>query len=122
MAARRQLLLVTHHYLAALAKAVGLGTSDLMALMQLAEGDLAAKDLAAALGFTSASITILTDRLEAAGVANRKRHPTDRRAILLGLTAQGRRLVRRLDGFVAQDVEAAVSDLSEGGRPNGRGI
>ena len=111
IAARRTLLLSTYRYLGALARTMRIGTADLYALMELAAGELAPKDLGAALGFTSASITILVDRLEAAGLVERKRHPTDRRALLLRLTARGRRLVRRLDRLIASDAEPAVGRL-----------
>jgi DNA-binding MarR family transcriptional regulator len=41
------------------------------------------KDLALALGISSASTTLVIDRLERAGFIRRRRHPVDRRAVLL---------------------------------------
>lgn len=108
---RRELLLSTHRYFAVLAKAMAMGTSDMCALMQLASGDFTAKQLGASLGFTSASITVLIDRLEAANFLERKPHPTDRRGVMLGLTSRGRSVVRRLDGLLARDVEVALREV-----------
>ncbi len=41
------------------------------------------KDLALALGISSASTTLVIDRLEKAGFIRRRRHPVDRRAVIL---------------------------------------
>lgn len=41
------------------------------------------KDLALALGISSASTTLVIDRLERAGYIRRRRHPVDRRAVIL---------------------------------------
>src|SRR5215472_12587527 len=50
-------------------------------------------DFAAALMLTSSGTTKRLDRLEAAGHIAREPDPTDRRGVLITLTAQGRRLI-----------------------------
>lgn len=47
------------------------------------------QQLAKALGVSPRNITGLVDRLEAGGYVTRERHPTDRRALLVTLTARG---------------------------------
>lgn len=49
---------------------------------------------------SSAGITSRLDRLESRGYIQRTRHPTDRRGVLVGLTAAGRKV---LDQAVAAD-------------------
>lgn len=48
------------------------------------------------LGTDTAGMTKLLDRLEGKGLLHRRRHPLDRRAIVLELTEQGRALLPRL--------------------------
>jgi len=50
------------------------------------------KDLAAAGGYTRATITDIVDTLEKKGLVTRQPHPNDRRSLLVKLTAAGRAL------------------------------
>ena len=62
-------------------------------------------DLAAALGVTARNITTIVDGLEGEGLLTRRRHPTDRRAILLELTEKGRAQIAQihaLHGAIAE--------------------
>ncbi|VDR32651.1 transcriptional repressor MprA [Arthrobacter agilis] len=54
----------------------------LLAVWQRDQG-ASPKDLALALGISSASTTLVIDRLEKAGFIRRRRHPVDRRAVIL---------------------------------------
>lgn len=54
----------------------------LLAVWQQDQG-ASPKELAAALGISSASTTLVIDRLERAGYIRRRRHPVDRRAVIL---------------------------------------
>ncbi|MDQ0735464.1 MarR family winged helix-turn-helix transcriptional regulator [Arthrobacter agilis] len=54
----------------------------LFAVWQRDEG-ASPKELALALGISSASTTLVIDRLEKAGFIRRRRHPVDRRAVIL---------------------------------------
>jgi DNA-binding MarR family transcriptional regulator len=59
------------------------------------------------------NVTVLVDALEAGGLVRRKTHPTDRRAILIELTAQG---VETCAGMYDQHIGAVAglfSDLSD---------
>ncbi len=57
-----------------------------------ADGDLRMTELAAKMGVTTGSLTVLVDRLERGGYVLRKPHETDRRSIRVGLTGEGERL------------------------------
>ncbi len=74
---------------AALATGAGVSSTDLDALEHLeADGPLTQRDLGDRLSLTSGAITMLVDRLEAAGWVRRSPHPTDRRYLLVELTAE----------------------------------
>lgn len=74
---------------AALARHAGLSATDLDALEHLeADGLLTQRDLGERLSITSGAVTMLVDRLEAAGWVVRRTHPSDRRYILIELSAQ----------------------------------
>ena len=47
------------------------------------------KELAAQMGLTTGTITVMVDGLEKHGAVERKRHEVDRRSILVTLTAKG---------------------------------
>jgi DNA-binding MarR family transcriptional regulator len=72
----------------AAAERLGLGSTDFDALLVLdAAGALAAGRIADAMGITTGAVTGLIDRLERAGSVQRARHETDRRQVLIELTA-----------------------------------
>jgi len=66
---------------------------QLGALRALAEQDLRMSDLAARLGLAESTITRLVDRLESAGLVTRGASHPDRRCVVAGLTAAGRRVM-----------------------------
>jgi DNA-binding MarR family transcriptional regulator len=86
--------------------------TKLRALDALAEGGgLRVSDLASRMSVDETTATRLADRLEAMGVARRRRDPADRRATEVVLTPSGERLAaemskRRLEFF--RDVLAAL--------------
>ncbi len=68
--------------------AMGMGETDLLAVQFLLQSrragrQVSPKDLAAELGISSASTTILIDRLVKSGHVEREPHPTDRRALVI---------------------------------------
>jgi DNA-binding MarR family transcriptional regulator len=93
--------------------------SVLWALHQ--RGPSTQRELADLIGVTPRNITGLLDGLEADGFAERGRHPTDRRAALVSLTAKGTETMTALteeyqngynwlfEGIRAEDLAAFVS-------------
>jgi DNA-binding MarR family transcriptional regulator len=75
---------------------IGLSTAKLAALQALSEAGepLPLTRLADRLSCVKSNITQLVDRLEADGLVVRQADPTDRRAKLAALTADGRKVVK----------------------------
>jgi DNA-binding MarR family transcriptional regulator len=73
---------------AALASQGGISPADLDALEHLeADGPLTQRQLGERLSLTSGAVTMLVDRLERTGWVQRRPHPTDRRYVLVELSA-----------------------------------
>src|SRR5882724_10136875 len=58
---------------------------------------------------TSGSITVAVDRLETKGLVERRAHGTDRRARVVHLTKDGRKLITRIYAEHAADMERLAS-------------
>ncbi|SDU87705.1 DNA-binding transcriptional regulator, MarR family [Microlunatus sagamiharensis] len=92
----RALVLAAERYRSSVSSSVGLGATESQALSHLvAHGDRGQSELARELGLTSSAATALVDRLERHDVAERVRHPSDRRRTIIRLTARGTVLAER---------------------------
>ena len=69
-------------------------------------------DFAATLMLTTSGTTKRLDRLEAAGHVTREPDPSDRRGVLIALTAQGRRLIDKAAGKHLANERHILSGLS----------
>jgi DNA-binding MarR family transcriptional regulator len=69
-------------------------------------------DLTARLGVTGRTLTVMVDALEGEGLLTRRPDRTDRRAVLLELTASGRRCLRRVLRVRDEICEQAVASLT----------
>ena len=100
------LLMAGERYRTDAAGAVGLGTTEASAIADLAvHGERGQSELARDLSLTSSAATALVDRLERHGVAQRVRHPSDRRRTTIRLTDRG-------DELVATSQQALVDSLA----------
>ncbi|WP_122261226.1 MarR family winged helix-turn-helix transcriptional regulator [Ornithinimicrobium cerasi] len=79
-------------------------------------GGVRVSHLADHLGIAPRSATEVADALEAAGLLSRSPDPTDRRAVLLALTPEGRHTVGRVRDRRRAAADAAVSALSPADR------
>jgi DNA-binding MarR family transcriptional regulator len=96
---------------AALARRARVSQTDLDALEHLeAAGSLTQRELGDRLSLTSGAVTMLADRLEAAGLVRRRPHPADRRYVVLELSANA--MQRAPAGLGAYHV--AIADLVAG--------
>lgn len=68
--------------------------------------------LAATLHLNAGTMSVALDRLENKGLVERRRDPRDRRRVLLGLTASGRRFDRKTPGTVEHAVNRLLEDES----------
>lgn len=94
----------------------GLKENDLSTLRFLRESEqreiaVGPKSLAAHLGITSASVTVLLDRLENRGLATRSPSPEDRRSLRLRVTPAGLDAVASHDDPVA--LQGVLDDLDD---------
>ena len=86
----RQILRKTDIHARDLARAAGLTASQRMLLQVLEEeGESRAGVLATRLGITQATNTNILDRLEKAGLVQRRRYDSDKRRVLVSLTKEG---------------------------------
>jgi MarR family 2-MHQ and catechol resistance regulon transcriptional repressor len=92
----------------------GLCLTDLAALEALLhKGPLTISEIQDKVLLASGSMTAAVDRLERLGLVTRKSSPNDRRARVLELTPEGKRLAATCFEQHAKDLEALMSALSQ---------
>jgi MarR family 2-MHQ and catechol resistance regulon transcriptional repressor len=92
----------------------GLCLTDFAALEALLhKGPLTISQIQNKVLLASGSMTAAVDRLEKLGLVVRKASPSDRRARVVELTPQGKRLAASCFEQHAKDLEALMSDFSE---------
>jgi DNA-binding MarR family transcriptional regulator len=109
----------------AVGRALGLNPTDLRGLDWLADGPKSAGELSAGTGLSSAATTTLIDRLVAKGFVERVPDPSDRRRVLVRMTADGGRRVapfygplvaagaKLLEGISAVEIERMAAWLDD---------
>ena len=75
----------------------------------LHKGPLPVNEIGKKVLLTSGSITVAVDRLEAKGLVERRAHSTDRRARIVHLTKEGRKVITRVYTDHAADMERLAS-------------
>ena len=75
----------------------------------LHKGPLPVNEIGKKILLTSGSITVAVDRLEKRGLVERRAHGTDRRARIVHLTKEGRKLITRAYAQHAADLEHLMS-------------
>src|SRR5947199_8384954 len=75
----------------------------------LHKGPLPVNEIGKKILLTSGSITVAVDRLEKRGLVERRAHGTDRRARIVHLTKEGRKLIRRAYAQHAADLDQFMS-------------
>lgn len=85
--------------------------SDFAALEALLhKGPLPVNEIGKKVLLTSGSITVAIDRLESKGLVERRAHDTDRRAKVVHLTREGKKLITRVYADHAADMERLASE------------
>jgi DNA-binding MarR family transcriptional regulator len=82
-------------------EALGMTFGRARALRLLARRPMSMGELAGALGIDPANATVVVDELEALKLAQRRPHPTDRRAKVVEATRKGKGMARRADAILA---------------------
>ena len=87
-----------------------IGGSDFAVLEALLhKGPLPVNEIGKKVLLTSGSITVAVDRLEEKGLVERRAHGSDRRARIVHLTKEGRKLITRAYAQHAADLEQLMS-------------
>jgi DNA-binding MarR family transcriptional regulator len=96
-------------------KGAGLSISafQVLAIIDGADAPPTGQAIAEQLLVTSGSMTSLLDTLERRGLVERRRHPTDRRKLLLHLTVEGQRTVDQYLPAVHGTITQAMAQLTE---------
>lgn len=76
-------------------------------------GPMPMKELAAHMGITTGTLTVLVDRLSHKDCVRRRPHESDRRSIIVELTATGRELFEEHDRLHMQLTETLTASLSD---------
>lgn len=76
-------------------------------------GEVTAGQLATEVGLTTGAVTAMVDRLEAAGLLQRNSDPTDRRKVLIEMTAEAKQISMEIYGQMAHATAPFVSQLSD---------
>jgi DNA-binding MarR family transcriptional regulator len=84
----------------AVANALGLSWTRVLAVRRLALEPQTQRELAERLSADPTYVTLMVDDLEKRGLVRRKPHPTDRRAKLVELTSSGRAAAARADAIL----------------------
>ena len=83
----------------------------------LHKGPLPINEIGKKVLLTSGSITVAVDRLEERGLVERRAHGTDRRARIVHLTMEGKKLIKRIYAEHAADMEKlAAASLTKAER------
>jgi DNA-binding MarR family transcriptional regulator len=90
-----------------------LTNAQLRALMVLRKGEQTAGQIAESSFSNPASVTVMLDNLEGAGVIERRRSEEDRRVCLVSLTEQGRRIVEEKRAHSQAIWKERFADASE---------
>jgi DNA-binding MarR family transcriptional regulator len=107
-------LAVTRHR-AAIARRLGLGDSELLAVAHLARRDrLTPGELGALLALSSGGVSAVIARLEDAGHVRREPHPTDRRSTVVSLSPALAERAARAFGPLVAELDRLADGLGEG--------
>jgi DNA-binding MarR family transcriptional regulator len=95
---------------------LGLSWAQARVVRLLADGPLNMAAIAERLAIVPRSVTDVVDRVEEAGLVNRRPDPDDRRSTLVELTPAGRQLVEQLVAARRACAESVIGSLDPGDR------
>lgn len=94
-------------------EAFGVGRTDLRALNFMEDGPVTAGEIAARLGLTSGTVTVLIDRLVTRGYAARHPDPEDRRKVIVQLEPATYIAFSKIYAPCGQAVAAATATMTD---------
>lgn len=107
--ARMADLVLDHDRRREVADAVGISFGRARAVRALAKSPMSMRELAAFLTIDPPNATVVVDDLESLGLVRRTPHPTDRRAKIVEVTAQGADLARRANAILSHPPAALAA-------------
>ncbi len=109
----RRLSVTSARHVSMIAKRMGLGFTEVVALHHLYDsGGLTAGELSSLMFLTKGAVTQLADRLERLGYLKRRPNPTDRRSLFLVETRAGEEAaLAQMDPFV-REARQGIATLS----------
>jgi DNA-binding MarR family transcriptional regulator len=93
----------------AVARKIGLHSTDEKVLLVLSEDAMTAGDLVDYTGLTGAAVTALVDRLESLGYVTRERGTLDRRKVTIRAVSAKLREINRIYSGLADEMQALLS-------------
>jgi DNA-binding MarR family transcriptional regulator len=112
---RRDLAAARHR--AAVARQLGLGESEMLAVAHLAQrGALTPSELGALLDLSSGGVSALVQRLEDGGDVVRRAHPSDGRRSLVRLSPAMVKRAERAFGPLVAELDGLSAELDDDGR------
>ena len=113
----RRLSVTSARHVSMIAKRMGLGFTEVVALHHLYDsGGLTAGELAKLMFLTKGAVTQLADRLERLGYLQRRPNPKDRRSLLFVETRAGEEAaLAQMDPFI-REARRGIAALSPGDR------
>src|SRR3954452_5983460 len=105
-------LVLDHERRREVSEALGISFGRARAVRRLARRPMSMGELATAVGIDPPNPTALVDELEAAGLARRRPHPSDRRAKLVEATRKGKAMAQRANELLATP-PPAFAELSQ---------
>ena len=106
----------SRHHLARRLEDFGLTVPQYFALAEIARNGsrMTMSEISNSLQLPKSSLTSIADRLDAMELIERGTLDSDRRAVVVGVTAKGRELVHAIDVIRAADLASLLDGLSEG--------
>ncbi|SDG17961.1 DNA-binding transcriptional regulator, MarR family [Lentzea fradiae] len=92
---------------------IGLTPRARCVLSAALDAELTQTEIADLVGIDKTTMVVTLDALEAAGHAERKLSPTDRRARVVAVTETGREISKKADGVYADVVESVLGSLPD---------
>jgi DNA-binding MarR family transcriptional regulator len=113
----QEFITLSKEYESAISRRLGINATDTAALGELMmNGPMSPTDLARRLQISTAAVTTVVDRLNAADHVTREPHPTDRRGVLIVLTPETVRRAMRTLMPVASAINSTLDEFDESER------
>jgi DNA-binding MarR family transcriptional regulator len=109
-------VLAAQRHRAAVARLLGISTSEVTALAYLAQGGMTPGQLGDRLQLTSGGVTALLHRLERGGHVKRRPHPRDKRSVVLIVSREILEQVANCYAPLVADQDAITGQLSDADR------